>query len=149
MNNTLKVNLKKQKIERQKEEQKQRDEFNQKWIDLLTGEESEKEIEFYTLCEDSPSLPLAIMKYRRILRESGRGEYITVEHLKVANRMPENYLKDVLQKLFLEPISTHDIEFFYKKVSKKYRDMNEAMEELYRRHIEDKGARFLSIALTI
>lgn len=151
MKNNL-VNFKEQRtkrIERQKEEQRQRNEFNQKWIELLTAGEIRKEIEFYTLCEDSPSLQLAIMKYRGILKSRGRGKYITVEHLKRGNICKEEYLVELLQELFLEPILDCHIEYFFKNSSKKYRDMNDAMEVLYRKHMEDLGRRFLTVVSVI
>ena len=136
-NNLVKVNFK-----------EQRDEFNQKWIHLLTsGGELDKLIEFDEILTDAPCEILAIMKYRRVLRE--RGEYITAEHLKVANRMPEEYLKQVLEQLFLEPVLDWHIEYFFKEASKKYRDMNDAMEVLYRKHMEDPGRRFLTVASII
>ncbi|CAK7084413.1 hypothetical protein [Tissierella sp.] len=125
-----------------------RDNFNQKWINILTEGELDRMIEFDEVLADAPCEMLAIMKFRRILREK-RGEYITVEHLKYGN-IDIEYLQEVLQELFLEPVEMWHIEYFYESAEKRgYKKLNDAMEELYRRHTEDLETRFLSIALTI
>lgn len=120
------------------------------WIKLLTEGNTEKEEEFYTIAEDSISIPLAIMKYRRLEMQKGRGQNITLEQLQKANVNDTKVLQEVLQEMFLEPIPDANLEFFYKNaVERGYSLTTDAIAELYRRHSEDKGTRFLSIALTI
>lgn len=81
--------------------------------------------------------------------QEGRGQDITVTELLDGNIREVEYLQEVLQELFLEPISLSHIEYFYKTASKKYDNIIDALEELYLRHRKDTRTRFLSIALTI
>lgn len=121
--------------------------FNQKWINLLTeGGRAEKQREFAEILVDAPSETLAIMKYRRLQMNEGRGQDIPLRN---ANSLSEEVLQELLQEIFLEPITIGHIEYFYRKASEKYNDMNEAMQELYDRHLQDKGLRFLTVVLTI
>lgn len=123
---------------------------NEKWFELLTEGKLEKEIEFYDVAEDSVSIPLAIMEYRRLEMDKGREQNITLEQLQKANMNNEKILQELLQEMFLEPIPMEHIEYFYKTaVERGYQNTTDAIEELYRRHKEDKGTRFLSIANTI
>lgn len=124
-------------------------EFNQEWIELLSQGNHREEIRFFDTMKDSHSLELAIMKYRRILREEGRGE-ITLEDLKI-NMDNKDKLQDLLQELFLEPIGFIDwwMDFFYEAVEEKYKSLEEGIEKLYLKHERDPSTRFLSIVLTL
>lgn len=139
-----------EQIIRENREEEARKKFNEYWIKLLIKSNTKKEIEFYTVVVESISLPLAIMKYRRLEMHEGRGQDITLEQLQKANINDEKVLQEVLQELFLEPIPLQHLEFFYKNaVERGYKNTTDAIAELYRRHMEDRGTRFLSIALTI
>lgn len=121
--------------------------LNENWIDLLTENRSDKRVEFYCQTQDSISLSLAVMKYRRVLMNKGRGQDITLEELQNAN---STELQELLQEMFLELVSEEDIKYFYESATRRgYKNTTDAIEELYKRHKEDKDARFISIALTI
>ncbi|WP_313757159.1 hypothetical protein [Tissierella sp.] len=123
--------------------------FNEKWINLLTDGRVDKQREFEEILANSKCETLAIMKMRRLQMQEGRGQDITVTELLDGNIREVEYLQEVLQELFLEPISLSHIEYFYKTASKKYDNIIDALEELYLRHRKDTRTRFLSIALTI
>lgn len=120
--------------------------FNEEWINLLTGGKLEKQLEFEQILANSKCEVLAIMKMRRLQMQKRKAP--TLLQLKLGN-LDEKYLQKVLQELFLEPISIENICLFYELTSKKYDNMMDALEELYLRAKKDRGLRFLSIALTI
>lgn len=130
---------------KEREEEKAIREFDEKWIDLLCKYNSKEEFEFVR--QNSKSTRLAIMAYRRKQMQEGRGQDITLEQLQNANNTE---LQELLQEMFLEPILFSHIEFFYKNaVERGYTNTTDAIEELYKRHFEDKGTRFLTIVLTL
>ncbi|MSU01379.1 hypothetical protein [Tissierella pigra] len=143
----MKLNLR--RTEELKEEKTQRDDFNQKWYELLINNKLENMLEFEKIAENSVSEVLTIMQYRNILKSRGRGQDITLNNLLDCQIKEESHLLNTLQEMFLEPISNGQIEYFYKKASEKYNDMNEAFRVLYKRRLEDQGLRFMSIVLTI
>ena len=112
-------------------------EFNQKWVELLTNNNVEEELEFYETMKDSPSLELAIMKYRKILREQGKGNVTLAELKNNINNKTE--LQNLLQELFLEPISVSKVDLI--------KENN--IENLYSKYEENKNRRFLNAILSI
>ncbi|WIV10524.1 hypothetical protein [Proteiniborus sp. MB09-C3] len=128
--------------------EEQRELQNLEWIDLLCQHGSHEEFE--SIKENAKCTALAIMEYRGILMDRGIGKHITDKHLKAGNISPVEELQFYLQLMFLEPISIKKIEYFYESATKRgYKSLNDAVEELYRRHIKDTGKRFMSIVLSI
>ena len=115
--------------------------FNENWINLLTnGGKLDKQREFEGVRASSKSLPLAIMKYRRLQMEQGRGQNIKGEQIReVLN--DDKGLIELLQELFLEPVGQVHIEYI--------RSNDIDLEQLHKKHVENKGRRILNIALTI
>lgn len=146
MENLIKVNFKEQRI---KKEEMQREKFKQQWIDLLTEDKIERILECFKILENSKSEMLGIMKYRRLLMQEGRGQDITADQLNLANCYGEEYLKNHLEEMFLEPISLFKIEYFYKVAKEKKILIEEALERVHSRHKEYTGLRFMSIVLTL
>lgn len=122
---------------------------NEKWIEILTGNYKPMEEKFKKILKQSKCEVFAIMKFRRLLKKSGRGQDITLEQLKKCNIANEKVMIEVLQEMFLEPININHINLFYEKASQKYNSMIDAMEELYKRHKEDEYLRMMSIILTL
>ncbi len=123
--------------------------LNKNWINLLTENQLDKQLEFKKILCNSKSELLAIMKYRRLLFQSGRGQDITLDDLLVGQIKEESYLVEVLQQLFLEPLEVAHIEYLYKKAYEKYDNMFHALKALYEKRKEDQCKRFLSVVLSI
>ncbi|MCK9444601.1 MAG: hypothetical protein M0Q14_08750 [Tissierellaceae bacterium] len=111
--------------------------FNQEWVELLTNNNVEEELEFYEITKNSPSLILAIMYYRRQLREKGRGN-ISIEQLK-SNINNKKELQNLLQLLFLEPIPASKVDLI--------KENN--IEKLYSKYKENENRRFMNAILSI
>ena len=124
--------------------------YNKKWIEILTEGKKEKEKEFKDINNNAITTPLAIMEYRQKLMNEGRGQDFTREEIIALNNLDINVMQKILEEMFLEPIPENHIEYFYESATKRgYKDMKEALAELYDRHQIDKNSRFLTIALTI
>ena len=109
---------------------------NEKWINLLTEGDVDKQLEFQEILEDAPCEAIAIMKMRRLEMQDGRGQSITTEDIKnVWN--DDLRLTEVLQELFLEPIL--DIKFIKEKIKD--------IEKLHNSHTQDKDRRLLTLVL--
>ena len=111
--------------------------FNQEWVELLTNNNSEEEAKFYEITKNSPSLELAIMKYRRLLREQGKDK-VSIADLK-SNIDNKKELQNLLQELFLEPIPANQIDLVKES----------DIEKLYSKYEENKNRRFVNAVLTI
>ncbi|HHV25976.1 MAG TPA: hypothetical protein GXX63_02130 [Tissierellia bacterium] len=124
--------------------------YNKKWIKILTEGKMEKEEEFKEINNNAITTPLAIMEYRQKLMNEGRGQDFTREEIIALNNLDINVMQKILEEMFLEPIPKSHIEYFYESATKRgYKDVKEALTELYDRHQIDKNNRFLTIALTI
>lgn len=123
--------------------------LNQRWINLLTGEMENGEKEFKEILASSKSEILAIMKYRRLQKEQGRGQEIKKYELKLLNAYGEEYLQSCLQELFLEPIENGYIDYLYKVANRKKLTIEDVLDRVYDKHLEDQGLRFLTVVLTI
>lgn len=124
--------------------------YNKKWIKLLTEGKMEKEEEFKEINNNAITTPLAIMEYREKQMLQGRGQDITREEMIALNNLDIDVMQEILEEMFLEPVPKSHIEFFYESATELgYQDMKEALSELYDRHKIDKNSRFLTIALTI
>lgn len=113
-------------------------EWLETWVDLLTQGEKEKIEEFEKIRSSSPSLQLAIMKYRRLEKERGRGQ-----HIQAANDI------EGLQELFLEPILQQHIDYLHERVKELKIELQEGYNKIYQMHLEDKGKRFLYLVNTL
>lgn len=124
--------------------------YNKKWIEILTEGKMEKEEEFKEINKNAITTPLAIMEYRQKLMLQGRGQDFTREEIIALNNLDINVMQKILEEMFLEPVQKSHIEFFYKSATERgYKDMKEALAELYDRHQMDKYTRFMTIVLTI
>lgn len=96
------------------------------------------------LCTSKSEL-LAIMKYRRLLHQQCKVKvsFIELNTTYVNNQFDK--LHRLLEKMFLEPISDEQFEFILKKIN----NTENGIENLYNRHVEDKGLRILTVALII
>ena len=101
--------------------------------------------EFIDIFHSSRSELLAIMKYRRILHQRGMAEVSFIEVNTAYTNKQFNKLHKLLEKMFLEPISDEQFEFILKKIDNR----EDGIENLYNRHVEDKGLRILTVALII
>ena len=106
--------------------------FNDNWIEILTQNKPEKIEEFNKIVEKSPSVELAIMKYRKLEQDRGR-----TQHIKFINHT------NTIQQLFLEPITTTDIQLLHSKFKAFKMDLSEGYDKIYQMHQQDKGKRFI------
>lgn len=113
-----------------------------KWAELLCEAGNVKE--FIAILDASKSELLAIMEYREILYR--RNKEISFIELNTAYTNDQfDKLHILLERMFLEPITTKQFEFILNKID----SVRDGIEELYNRHVEDKGLRALSVALTL
>lgn len=119
------------------------DDENYKWIELLCRYGSRKE--FIKIYCNNISIPLAIMEYRRKLRDKGYGNVSFIELDKAYANKKYNILHTLFEKLFLEPISQEDFDYIINKLDQ----TKNGLQKLYNRYLEDKNIRILSIILTL
>lgn len=105
---------------------------NKEWIDLLTEGKDNKVKEFNEVKERAESEILAIMEYRRLEKERGRG----VE-LKPTNDI------DTLERIFLEPISQGAMDELHNKFKALKMSMAEGYDKLYKMYKQDPNSRFI------
>lgn len=101
--------------------------------------------EFISIFYNSKSDILAIMKYRRILHQRGVSIVSFIELNTAYTNNQFDKLHKLLEKMFLEPIAAGQFEFILSKIN----SVENGIERLYERHIQDKGLRVLSVALTL
>lgn len=119
------------------------DDENYKWIELLCRYGDRKE--FIKIYCNNISIPLAIMEYRRKLRDKGYGNVSFIELDKAYANKKYNILHTLFEKLFLEPISQEDFDYIINKLDQ----TKNGLQKLYNRYLEDKNIRILSIILTL
>lgn len=113
------------------------------WIEMLCKYGNRKE--FIKIYCNNISIPLAIMEYRRKLRNKGYGNISFVELDRAYTNKKYNILHTLFEKLFLEPISQEDFSYIIKKLNQ----TENGLQKLYSRYLEDKNIRILSIILTL
>lgn len=116
---------------------------NSEWIELLCRYGNRND--FIKIYYNNISIPLAIMEYRRKLRDKGYGNVSFIELDKAYANKKYNILHTLFEKLFLEPISQEDFDYIINKLNQ----TKNGLQKLYNRYLEDKNIRILSIILTL
>jgi len=113
---------------------------NDKWFGLLVANEDDKET-FYNNKNGFNSQSdgmLKVLEYRRYLLDKGRGQNLTEQELsKVTLSKDKSKLIQVLSELFLEPLSTREVQY--------YIDSAISADELIQLHKNHLNLRFSSI----
>lgn len=117
--------------------------LNQCWINLLCKYGNKEE--FNKINQESISTPLAIMKYRRILRGRGYGEISLAELNDAYINKKYKKLHTLLEVMFLEFIPDSKFDYILDKIN----NTEDGLQKLYNIHQEEKGTRVLSIALVL
>lgn len=117
--------------------------YNYKWIELLCQHGNKKD--FANIRYNSKCTTLAIMKYRRKLRECGYGNVSFIELNKAHSDKQYGKLHSLLEYMFLEPISLDWFEYAIDKIDNTVDGLN----KLYNMHLQDKNVRILSIILVL
>ena len=114
------------------------DGYEQVWIDFLCSYGSR--LEYIEIEKQSKGAMFAIMEYRRLLRSRGLGNipFITLNTAHVK----KDYIKlhTLLQELFLEAISENQFQYILEQID----NVNDGVEKLYDRHMQDKNKRILN-----
>lgn len=112
------------------------------WVKLLCRQDGDLNI-FLNIIEESKSLALAIMEYRRFLRHQGE---ITVSFIEL-NKSYENrqytLLHNLLEILFLESIAKEQFLFIIDRINKK------GLVSLYTKHKKNVNERIMYVVLTM
>jgi len=118
-------------------------ELENKWVSLLINYGSKEE--FIKIYRENISIPLAIMSYRKQLKNKGIGDisYITLEQ--AYTKQHYNKLHKLLQELFLEYIPEEHFNFILEKLKQK----ENSLHILYEEYLKDKNKRILNIVLTL
>lgn len=121
-------------------------ETEQQWASLLMTYGSQ--LVFKSIRDYSKCVMLAIMKYRRVLRESCVGNVSLLELESAYKNKDIKELHKLLEYMFLEPISNENFKFIIDRI---YRidKIGSGIERLYKRHLEDKNLRILSLIITL
>lgn len=110
-----------------------------KWVALLCKYGSE--FELVDILNASKCVVFGIMKYRRILREKDIGTVSLIEINTAYTNNNLDRLHNLLQEMFLEPISGKQYGIIKSKLDK----TQGGIEKLYKKHLEDKNLRVLSV----
>lgn len=116
---------------------------NYRWIKLLC--EIGNFIDFQDIWYDSKSEILAIMKYRRLLRQQGKTEVSFIELNTAYENKNNNRLHSLLERMFLESITQGQLEFILEKIDNTENGLN----KVYDKHTKKKEARILNVILTL
>lgn len=113
------------------------------WVKLLVkyGDLSE----FMSVKAKSINIPMAIMKYRKMLKDKGVGD-ISFFYLKeVYTNHEQVRLHNLLECMFLEPLTQKQFDYVLDKTNA----VEGGIEKLYYKHKEDKNKRILNTTLII
>lgn len=113
------------------------------WIELLCDMGSINE--FIGILDTSKSEILAIMKYRRLLRQQGKSDVSFIELNTAYVNKQHDKLHKLLEKMFIESISKPQFKFILSKIDNK----DNGLQRLYDRHMEDKDLRVMTVALIL
>lgn len=117
--------------------------MNKNWINLLCKYGNTKD--FDGVLQEKKCIPLTIMAYRKLLKKQKFCE-VPFGKLKIAY-MQKRYdtLHDLLQQLFLEPISQSQFEFILDKIN----ITESGLQKIHNEHKKDMSKRILTIILTL
>lgn len=117
--------------------------MNKNWINLLCKYGDTKDFE--DISQEKEYIPLAIMTYRKLLKKQKLCE-IPLDELEIAY-MQKKYdtLRELLQQLFLEPISQPQFKFIIDKIS----ITKSGLEKVHKEHKKDMSKRILTIILAL
>lgn len=113
------------------------------WIELLSKYGSLQEFE--KINNNSVSISMAIMKYRRILRNRDIGAILFSEINAAYLNNEYKKVHGLLEYMFLEPIAQNQFDFILNKINTK----DDGMGRLHKEHLKNKNKRVLSIVLTL
>ena len=113
------------------------------WVKLLCRQDGDLNI-FLNIIEESKSLALAIMEYRRFLRHQGKANVSFIELNKSYESKQYGKLHNLLEVLFLESIAEKQFLFIIDRINKK-----EGLTEIYTKHKKNVDERIMYVVLTM
>ena len=113
------------------------------WVKLLCRQGGDLNI-FLNIIQDSKSLALAIMEYRKILRHQGKANVSFIELNKSYESKQYDRLHNLLEVLFLESIAREQFLFIIDRINKK-----EGLTEIYTKHKKNVDERIMYVVLTM
>lgn len=119
------------------------DNFDERWIDLLCRYGNRKDFEF--LRQNSNSTRLAIMRYRRILRNQGYGNVCKHKLQETYTNKQYNELHSMFEHMFLEFIPDDNFKYIISELDKR----ENGIAELFLKHTQNKHNRILTVVLML
>lgn len=104
----------------------------QEWIDLLF-ENGGNEKEFNEICKKSKNLLFALCKYKKILRQRGKGHVNFIEIKKSYNDKDIEKLHKLFNELFLEYYTRDEINNFLSLMD----ETSTSIKNVYNRHLKN------------
>jgi len=119
--------------------------LSQQWTSYLINNSEHRQVEYGEIQKNSKTSMLAIMGYRRVLKNRGVGNISFIQLNTAYIDKDYKLLHNLLQQLFLEIINDGKFKIVLDKIGKK----EDGLLILYNNHRNDTGLRILNIAMTL